>query len=40
MNGKKYELREGGAYFIPAHVPQCYYPEGEIWESFCSGLCL
>jgi AraC-like DNA-binding protein len=32
MNGKKYELAEGSAFFIPAHTPHCYYPEGDVWD--------
>lgn len=32
MDGKKYELVEGSAFFIPAHVPHCYYPDGDFWD--------
>lgn len=32
MNGRKWELPEGSAFFIPAHMPHSYYPEGDIWD--------
>lgn len=32
LDGKKYELPESSAFFIPAHVPHCYYPDGDVWD--------
>ncbi len=32
MNGRTYELLEGSAFFIPANMPHCYYPDGDIWD--------
>lgn len=32
LNGEKYELPEGSAFFIPAHMPHSYYPEGDVWD--------
>lgn len=32
MNGVKYELPEGSSFFIPAHLPHCYYPDDDIWD--------
>lgn len=32
MNGQKYELPEGSAFFIPARMPHSYYPDGDIWD--------
>lgn len=32
LNGKKYPLLEHYAFFIPAHVPHEYYPDGDVWD--------
>lgn len=32
LDGKQYELPEGSAFFIPANMPHCYYPEDDIWD--------
>ncbi len=32
MNGKKYHLEEGSAFFIPANMPHHYYPDGDLWD--------
>lgn len=29
---RKYELSEGSAFFIPAHVPHKYYPNDDYWD--------
>lgn len=34
MNGEKYELPEGSAFFVPKNIPHRYYPEDEndVWD--------
>lgn len=32
MNGIRYELPEGSAFFIPAKLPHSYYPDDDIWD--------
>ncbi|MDO4165828.1 MAG: AraC family transcriptional regulator [Eubacteriales bacterium] len=32
MNGQIYDLPEGSAFFIPAHMPHSYYPDGDVWD--------
>lgn len=32
LDGKKYDVPAGDGFFIPAHVPHEYYPNGSVWD--------
>lgn len=32
LDGVEYHLSEGSAFFIPANMPHCYYPDSDVWD--------